>query len=256
MAHMIAVAGKGGVGKTTFCGLLIQHLIEAKKTPVLAVDADSNANLNEVLGVDVEMTFGELREELSHNPSDAAYKIPDGMNRADYLEMRLMDAMVETDDFDLMVMGRSQGKGCYCYINSIVQKQIEKLKINYPYIVVDNEAGMEHLSRGILPKIDTAILVSDCSRRGVQAAGRIAELMREVDIKTGTINLIVNKAPNGILDVGTMAEIDRQGLNLIGVMPRDEGVYQFDCDGIPTAQLPKDSPIRKAMEEIVTKLGL
>lgn len=256
MAHMIAVAGKGGVGKTTFCGLLIQYLIESGKAPVLAVDADSNANLNEVLGVEVEMTFGALREELSLNPTDAAYKIPEGMNRAEYLEMRLMDAMVETDNFDLMVMGRSQGKGCYCYINSIVQRQIDKLKANYPYIVVDNEAGMEHLSRGILPEIDTAILVSDCSRRGVQAAGRIAELMREVEIKTGTINLIVNKAPNGILDAGTMAEVEKQGLNLIGVMPRDEGVYQYDCDGIPTVQLPKDSPVRKALAEIVEKLGL
>ena len=180
MGHVIAVSGKGGVGKTTLCGLLIQYLCESGKRPVLAVDADANANLNEVLGVEPEITLGELREEIERAGVDPRYQIPAGMTKQAYLEMRLSDAIAEEDDYDLMVMGRTQGQGCYCFVNGLVQTQVQKLQSHYPYIVVDNEAGMEHISRGILPMMEVAILVSDCSRRGVQAAGRIAKLMKEL----------------------------------------------------------------------------
>ena len=180
MGHVIAVSGKGGVGKTTLCGLLIQYLCESGKRPVLAVDADANANLNEVLGVEPEVTLGELREEIERAGIDPRYQIPSGMTKQAYLERRLSDAIAEEDDYDLMVMGRTQGQGCYCFVNGLVQTQVQKLQSHYPYIVVDNEAGMEHISRGILPKMEVAILVSDCSRRGVQAAGRIAKLMKEL----------------------------------------------------------------------------
>ena len=179
MGHVIAVSGKGGVGKTTLCGLLIQYLCESGKRPVLAVDADANANLNEVLGVEPEVTLGELREEIERAGIDPRYQIPSGMTKQAYLEMRLSDAIAEEDDYDLMVMGRTQGQGCYCFVNGLVQTQVQKLQSHYPYIVVDNEAGMEHISRGILPMMEVAILVSDCSRRGVQAAGRIAKLVEE-----------------------------------------------------------------------------
>ena len=171
MGHVIAVAGKGGVGKTTLCGLLIQYLCQSGKKPVLAVDADANSNLNEVLGVEIGQTLGELREEIERAGSDPKYEIPKGITKADWLETRLMDAVTEGDDFDLMVMGRSQGQGCYCFVNGLVQTQVQKLQSHYPYIVVDNEAGMEHVSRGILPQMEKVLLVSDCSRRGVQAAG-------------------------------------------------------------------------------------
>ena len=183
MGHVIAVSGKGGVGKTTLCGLLIQYLCESGKRPVLAVDADANANLNEVLGVEPEVTLGELREEIERAGIDPRYQIPSGMTKQAYLEMRLSDAIAEEDDYDLMVMGRTQGQGCYCFVNGLVQTQVQKLQSHYPYIVVDNEAGMEHISRGILPMMEVAILVSDCSRRGVQAAGRIAKLMNELNFK-------------------------------------------------------------------------
>ena len=183
MGHIIAVAGKGGVGKTTLCGLLIQYLCETGKRPVLAVDADANANLNEVLGVEAGVTLGELREEIERAGVDPKYQIPAGITKAVYLESRMADALAEEADYDLMVMGRSQGQGCYCFVNGIVQTQIQKLQNHYPYIVVDNEAGMEHISRGILPTMEIAILVSDCSRRGVQAAGRIADLMKELNLK-------------------------------------------------------------------------
>ena len=256
MGHVIAVAGKGGVGKTTLCGLLIQYLCESGKKPVLAVDADANSNLNEVLGVETEITLGELREEIERAGVDSRYQIPTGMTKQAYLEIRLADAVTEEDDYDLMVMGRTQGQGCYCYVNGLVQTQIQKLQSHYPYIVVDNEAGMEHISRGLLPTMEIAVLVSDCSRRGVQAAGRIAQLMKELNFKPKKTGLIVNRAPEGKLDEGTLAEIKKQGLELLGVVPHDEGVYRFDCDGKPIVQLPKDSPVRTALKEIVGKLGL
>ena len=256
MGHVIAVAGKGGVGKTTLCGLLIQYLCESGKKPVLAVDADANSNLNEVLGVETEITLGELREEIERAGIDSRYQIPAGVTKQDYLEMRLADAITEEDDYDLMVMGRTQGQGCYCFVNGLVQTQIQRLQSHYPYIVVDNEAGMEHISRGILPTMQTAILVSDCSRRGVQAAGRIARLVEELNFKPQKMGLIVNRALEGRLDAGTMEEIEKQNLNLLGVVPHDDMVYRFDCDGKPTIQLPADSPVRAALKGIVEKLGL
>lgn len=256
MGHIIAVAGKGGVGKTTLTGLLIQYLCESGKKPVLAVDADANANLNEVLGVGIECTLGELREEIERAGVDSRYQIPVGMTKQSYLEARLADAITEEDDYDLMVMGRTQGQGCYCFVNGLVQTQIQKLQSNYPYVVVDNEAGMEHISRGLIPTMEIAILVSDCSRRGVQAAGRIAALMKELNFKPKTVGLIVNRAPEGKLDAGTMEEVEKQGLTLLGVVPQDQDVYQYDCDGKPIVRLPKNSPVRRALHDIVQKLGL
>ena len=254
MGHIIAVSGKGGVGKTTLCGLLIQYLCETGKKPVLAVDADANSNLNEVLGVEPGITLGELREEIERAGTDPKYKIPAGVTKAEYLESRMMDALTEEDDYDLMVMGRSQGQGCYCFVNGLVQTQVQKLQSHYPYIVVDNEAGMEHISRGILPAMEVAILVSDCSRRGVQAAGRIAQLIKECNMHPKQIGLIVNRAPDGVLNEGTREEIEKQGLKLLGVVPQNETVYDYDCNGTPTVDLPEDSPVKKALREIVDKL--
>ena len=241
MAHVIAVAGKGGVGKTTLCGMLVQYLCEQGKGPVLAVDADANSNLNEVLGVKVDTTLGDVREEIA---------------RAEYAEMRFEDALIEDDDFDLLVMGRTQGKGCYCFVNGLLQSQLAKYQNNYPYFVVDNEAGMEHISRGVLPTMQTAILVSDCSRRGVQAVGRIARLIEECDMHPKTVGLIINRAAKGELNDGIREEIENQKLNLLGVVPQDDTVYQYDCEGRPTASLPEDNPVKMALRAIVDKLEL
>ena len=223
MAHVIAVAGKGGVGKTTLCGMLIQYLCEQNKGPILAVDADANSNLNEVLGVKVDTTLGDVREEIAQAEIAKESPIPKGMSKADYAELRFEDALVEN---------------------------------HYPYIVVDNEAGMEHISRGVLPSMQTAILVSDCSRRGIQAVGRIAKLIDECGMKPDTVGLIVNRAPKGELNDGIKEEIANQGLHLLGVVPQDETVYEYDCDGKPTASLPEDNPVKKALREIVGKLSL
>ncbi len=256
MAHVIAVAGKGGVGKTTLTGLIIQYLGEKGKGPILAVDADANSNLNEVLGVKVESTLGDVREEVARSEMAKDNPIPAGMTKADYMEFKFDDALVEDDDFDLLVMGRTLGKGCYCFVNGLLQAQLQRLEKNYPYIIVDNEAGMEHISRGVLPSMQTAILVSDCSRRGVQAVGRIAELIKECDMHPSQVGLIINRAPGGVLNEGTKEEIEKQGLQLLGVVPQDETVFEYDCDGTPTIQLPEDSPVKKAIRDIVDKLGL
>ena len=254
MPHTIAVAGKGGVGKTTTCGMLIDYLCKSGKGPVLVVDADANSNLNEVLGVDADITLGTIREEMAH--AELKGTIPSGMTKADYAEFKFNSALIEQDDFDMLVMGRTQGKGCYCYVNGVLKTLVDKYAKNYRCIVMDNEAGLEHVARGTLPHVDTMLLISDCSRRGIQAAARVAQTIEEMELKPGRLGLIVNRAPDGVLDEGIKAEIEKQGLELLGVLPQDEGVYRCDCEGKPSALLPEDSPMKKALGGIVKKLGL
>ncbi len=254
MPHTIAVAGKGGVGKTTTCGMIIDYLCNKKRGPVLVVDADANSNLNEVLGVEVETSLGQIREEMAQ--AELKGTIPKGMTKADYAEFKFNSALIEEDDFDMLVMGRTQGKGCYCYVNGVLKTQVDKYAKNYKYIVMDNEAGLEHVARGTLPHVDTMLLVSDCSRRGIQAAARVAEMITELDLKPGSFGLIVNRAPGGVLEQGVIDEIEKHGLKLLGVLPQDEGVYRCDCDGQPSAKLPEENPVKKALKEIVKDLKL
>ena len=256
MSYTIAVAGKGGTGKTTLCGFMIDYLCRSGKGPILAVDADANSNLNEVLGEKVEVTLGDIREEIARSEGSDSNPIPAGMSKADYMDFRFNSALIEADDYDMLVMGKTQGQGCYCFVNDILRTQIEKFSGNYKYVVVDNEAGMEHISRGVLPSVDTIFLVSDCSRRGIQAVGRIARLIRDLNLKAKNVHLIVNHAPNGELSEGIREEIALQNLDLIGVVPYDEGVYEYDGEGKPTVSLPDSSPAKKAMREIMAKAGL
>ena len=243
--HIIAVAGKGGVGKTTTCGMMIDYLCKAGKGPLLVVDADANSNLNEVLGVEVETTLGDIREEMAQAEKNGT--VPPSMTKADYAEMKFSSALVEEDDYDMLVMGRTQGKGCYCFVNGVLKTQIDKYVGNYKYMVIDNEAGLEHISRGTLPHVDTMLLISDCSRRGIQAAGRLAEMIRDLELKPGVMKLIVNRAPNGELNPGVAEEIEKYHLELAGVLPQDETVYAFDCEGKPSSQVPDDAPVKKAL---------
>lgn len=256
MTKTIAVAGKGGVGKTTTCGLLIDYLCKRGDVPILAVDADANSNLNEVLGVEVNTTLGDIREEIANAEIAPENPIPLGMTKQDYANWKFNNALIEEDDYDMLVMGRTQGKGCYCYVNGILQAQLSKFSGNYKYVVVDNEAGMEHISRGLLPHVDIIILVSDCSRRGIQAVGRIAKLVEELKLDPTQIKLIVNRAPNGEINDGIKEEIEIQGLDLAGVLPHDDTVYEFDCAGKPTVTMPKDSPMRKKLMEILDSLNI
>jgi CO dehydrogenase maturation factor len=252
--HTIAVAGKGGVGKTTTCGMLIDYLCKKKNGPVLVVDADANSNLNEVLGVEVETSLGAIREEMAN--AELHGTIPAGMTKADYADFKFNSAIVEEDDFDMLVMGRTQGKGCYCYVNGVLKTQVDKYAKNYSYIVMDNEAGLEHVARGTLPHVDTMLLISDCSRRGIQAVARIAEMVREMNLNPTQMGLIVNRAPGGVLDDGVKEEIEKHGLTLFGVLPHDEAVYRCDCDGEPSSKLPENDPMKVALKGIAQSIGL
>jgi CO dehydrogenase maturation factor len=250
------MAGKGGTGKTTICGLFLDHLVRAGKGPILAVDADANSNLNEVMGLEKPVSLGEIREEIARAELAEQNPIPPGMSKQDYMDFRFSSALAEEDSFDMLVMGRTQGKGCYCYVNDVLREQLRKYYQNYRYLVVDNEAGLEHISRGILPPADLIVLVSDCSRRGIQAAGRIAEMIGELDLKVKKAGLIVNRAPEGRLNDGTREEIALQRLELFGVLPQDPLVFDYDSAGTPLVKLPLDSPVRKALGEIIQKLEL
>ena len=251
----IAVAGKGGTGKTTVCGLIIDYLGKTGKGPVLAVDADPNSNLNEVLGVELPTTLGEIREKMQYKDA-VEDEIPTGMTKQEYTALMFSDALVEEDNYDLLVMGRTQGAGCYCYINGVLKTQIDKYKNGYRYMVVDNEAGLEHISRGILPHIDTLLLVSDASRRGVQAVGRIAAMAEDMKLRPRVTRLIVNRAPGGKLDEGILEEIGKQKLELVGVLPQDDNIYRYDAEGKPSSGVPEDSPVKAALRDILHKLEI
>ncbi len=254
MPITVAVAGKGGVGKTTVSGMLVDYLVRAGKTPVLVVDADANCNLNEVLGVEVETSLGAIREEMAQ--AELKKTIPAGMTKAEYAEFKFSSALIEEDDFDMLVMGRTQGKGCYCYVNGVLKTQVDKYAKNYKYIVMDNEAGLEHVARGTLPKVDVMLLISDCSRRGIQAVGRIAEMVSELGLNPGKMGLIVNRAPEGKLDPGILQEIEKQGLTLFGVLPHSEAVYRCDCEGAPSSKLDTSDPMKTALFKLLPILGI
>lgn len=251
---VIAVAGKGGTGKTTVSGILIRYLASGGKK-VLAVDADANSNLNEVLGVELPLTLGDIRETMTGR-EQSGEPIPGGMTKQEYMEFMMADALTEEMDYDLLVMGRSQGSGCYCYVNGVLKSQIDRYSGAYDYVVVDNEAGLEHISRGTLPRVDVLLLVSDCSRRGIQAVGRIAVMVEELKLNPKVLKLIVNRAPGGVLDGGILEEIERQGLDLVGVLPQDENIYSFDTAGKPSSDVPENSPIKAALRDIIEKLEL
>jgi CO dehydrogenase maturation factor len=238
MSFTIALAGKGGTGKTTMAGLLVRFMVERGLKPVLAVDADANANLNEVLGVAVSGTLGDAREEMKKGG------LP-GMTKDIFMEMRIQEALVEAEGFDLLVMGRPEGQGCYCAANTLLSDFIEKLSGNYPFVVVDNEAGMEHISRLTTRDIKVLLIVSDSSRRGLQAAIRIGELAQELGLKMEKKFVIINQAENQ--DLADLKEwgslLEEKGLTLLGVVPKDDLIYNFDKEGKPTFQLPANSPI-------------
>lgn len=255
MGYTIAVAGKGGTGKTTITGLVIDYLVKKGEGPILAVDADANSNLNEVLGEKIEITLGEIREEINRRESTGG-SFPGGMTKAQYLQYRLNVSITEGNGYDLLVMGRSEGVGCYCYVNGILREQLDKVSDRYKYVVIDNEAGMEHLSRGTAKSIDVLLMVSDCSRRGVQAVGRINQLVQDLDIKVSKKYLIINMVPDGDLNDGITEEIARQGLELLGIVSLDLLVYEYDSYGKPLVQLPEDSVSKKAVKELCQKIGL
>jgi len=233
------MAGKGGTGKTTLAGFLIKYLVQKGETPVLAVDADSNTNLNEVLGVSLTDTLGTSREEMKDGV------VQQGMTKQMFMEIKLAEAVVEGEGFDLIAMGRPEGPGCYCAANTLLTMYLEKLINNYPFVVMDNEAGMEHISRLTTNNVNLLLVVSDASIRGIETAGRISSLVDELKIAAEKRFLIINQAREGITD-SLQKAITKHGLNLAGTIPKDDLLYDFDMAGNPTVTLPDDNPALSA----------
>ena len=246
MTYTIAVSGKGGTGKTTLCGMLVKYLLDKGKSPILAVDADSNSNLNEVLGVEVRSTIGEARELMKRD-------VPTGMTKEVWFEYKVNEALIEANGYDLLVMGRPEGPGCYCAANTLARKYVDILSGNYRYVVIDNEAGMEHLSRLTTQNVDLLIIISDPSNRGVITAGRIRDLVLELNLEIGRSVLVVNRAP-GDLDPAIARRAEKLRLELAGTIPTDQMVFQFDLEGKPTFGLPADSPAVRSARELFDRL--
>jgi CO dehydrogenase maturation factor len=247
----IAIAGKGGVGKTTFTALMLRYL--AKNRPgksILAVDADPNANLNEALGLEVENTISSLLEDTKKPNA-----VPAGMTKEVFIEFKLQDSLVETEAVDLLVMGNPQRSGCYCYPNDLLRKHLENLRSNYDYVAVDNEAGLEHLSRRIISQVDTLIVVSDSSARSIRSAARVHEIAKAVGLDVKELYLVVTKVQGQEVDE-LAGEIEKTGLQLIGTVPLDPLVAEYDLRGKALTDLPDDAAAVMAVDRILDKLNL
>ncbi len=236
MTIRIAIAGKGGTGKTTLAALLVRYLMEEKKgKDILTVDADANANLNEALGLEVEETVSSILEDTKDPKA-----VPSGMTKDVFVEYRLSRAMVEEDAFDLLVMGNPEGPGCYCYPNDLLKKYLETLSKNYDYMIIDNEAGLEHLSRRLLPMVDLLLVTSDATARGIRSAGRVKEIVEKVNLEVTKIGLVISRSRDG--EAQALAqEIKNSGLELFGKIGQDPLVAEYDLHARPLLGLPDDS---------------
>lgn len=247
---VIAMAGKGGTGKTTTSALIIKYLLEKKLTPILAVDADSNANLNELLNLKVGTTIGEIRKDLKGD-------IPSGMTRDQFMEMKIQQSIIEESGFDLMVMGMPDGPGCYCSANQYLAMSMERLAENYRYILVDNEAGMEHLSRLNLHTIDHLFIVSDPSSRGILTARRIAEITEPLKLVVKNKHLIVNRTPTPLspeLEAKIKEAVEESDLPLAGIFPASEELIHQEIIGGSYLELSNDVPMLKTAWKAFDKI--
>ncbi len=249
MGKVIAVPGKGGTGKTTLSALMIRHLRKTGRGPILAVDADPNANLADALGLSVKESVGKAREDFF----DARTKLPAGMPKETYLEMKLHETLVEAKGLDLLVMGRPEGPGCYCYANNILRRHMDILAQNYPFVVMDNEAGMEHLSRRTTQGVDHLLFLSDYSVKGIRTVGKIRELIRELNLSVKENYLIIDRAPDGLAPA-FQEEIQKQGVALLGTVPADEMIFEFDLQGRTLLDLPDDSTAVRAIAGMMEKI--
>ncbi len=255
MTTTIAVAGKGGTGKTTVAALLVRYLMTHRAGSILAIDADPSSNLNLALGVPLEHTIGSLREEAL--TAVQAGNLGSGITKQDFLEYGLRDALVEERGFDLLAMGRPEGPGCYCAANSMLRTSMDRLAQGYDYVVMDNEAGLEHLSRRTTRDVDLLLVVSDPSQRGIVAAARVAALTKELKTKVARMGLILNRAnawgPD-TLPSELASAIAVSGLPLLGVLPEDRLLVEYDLRGIPLMQLPETSVIWQALSELFARI--
>jgi CO dehydrogenase maturation factor len=249
MTMTIAVAGKGGTGKTTLAGLLVRRLAAEGAGPILAIDADPASNLNTVLGLPLEKTVGDVREETSEKAR--ANLLEAGIAKRDLLDYEINSSVVEGVGVDLLAMGRPEGPGCYCAANNMLRAIIDAIADSYPWVLIDNEAGLEHLSRRTTRDVDVLFIVSDATVRGITTAGRVAALLAELKTGVGKAYLVVNRAGHG-LSPELEAAITEHGLDLLAVLPDDPLVAEFDAAGRPLAELPSDSTLSVALQPLVT----
>ena len=225
--------------------MILRFLLEKGKGPILAVDADSNSNLNEVLGVQIRSTIGEARETMKKD-------VPVGMTKDIWFEYKVQEALAEAKGFDLIAMGRPEGPGCYCAANTLARKCLDLLTGNYQYIVIDNEAGMEHFSRLTTRDVDLLFILSDASQRGILTASRIRDLIHALDLRIVREVLVINRV-QGEPRPEIYEEVKKQNLELGGVLPVDEEVYRYDSEGKPTFQLPVESKAVQSARRIFEK---
>ncbi|MCC6347628.1 MAG: carbon monoxide dehydrogenase [Nitrospirales bacterium] len=254
MAFTIAFAGKGGTGKTSLAGLTIKYLIGRGRGPVLAVDADSNSCLNEALGLEIHATIGKLREESLQAVRSGGER-PGGMSMEQLFDYQVQQSLIESGGFDLMVMGRPEGPGCYCAANNIIRKYTDLLSDKYPYVVIDNEAGMEHLSRRTTHQVDLLIIVSDPTVKGVLTAKRINELVDELQLAVERRVLVINRV-TGAGGEELRKRAEQSNISIAGIVPQDEMISGFDLEGKPVFDLPEDARSVQAFFGILDALRI
>lgn len=260
MTITIALAGKGGVGKTTIAGMVIKYLVNTHMTPILAIDADPSSNLNMVLGLDLEWTVGEMREDLldqvkqSLTAGGAAMgTLQGGITKRDYLDHQIRSMLAEGEQFDLIAMGRSEGPGCYCAVNHNLREVIDAIGKNYRTIVIDNEAGMEHLSRRTTRDVQHLLIVTDPTLRGIVAAERIAAMRHELDIHIEKTYLILNRLTDGIPQP-LQEKINEMDIPLLGGVPFDSALDALEFSGEPLISLENGSPVYRAVADMIGKI--
>jgi CO dehydrogenase maturation factor len=260
MTTTIALAGKGGVGKTTTSAMVIKYLVQSQPGAILAIDADPSSNLNMVLGLDLEWTVGEIREGLLTQVKEsltaggaAMGTISGGMSKRDYLDYEIRSSLSEGDRFDLIAMGRSEGPGCYCAVNHNLREVVDSISKNYRYVVIDNEAGMEHLSRRTTRDVQHLLIVTDPTQRGLVAAERIAGFRDELDIHIENSYLVLNRM-NGQVPDALQARIDQMDIPLLGVVPADRELMEFEFSGRPLVDLGDESPVYRAVAAMMHKI--
>jgi CO dehydrogenase maturation factor len=251
MTKIIAMSGKGGTGKTTVAAIIIRSLLKRSDGPILAIDADPAANLHLALGLPMPCTVGDIREEMMHAAS--AGQLGVAISRHDYLTHEVRMSLEEGEKVDLIAMGRPEGQGCYCAVNHLLREIIDDLARNYAYVVIDNEAGMEHLSRRTTKDVDLLLVITDPTIRGLRAASSIAELARDIEIEIRDVQLVVNRV-NGELPEPLTLSIDELGLAVAAFVPEDEKINQLDALGQPLIRLEEQSPASGALEELVDRV--